>query len=551
MNDEDQEPIDPHGVLSAAGQQALTAALDGAASVANALDQLHRFEVLVADRFEWPWLRWPRWVKGRADLADVVGAALQPSEQGAGLDSKIIENALALRCAGAGDGVIGDGVANELFAKPMAVAQQAKALPYGLVLELLFCAYKEKRWRVVRSLAEYLLDSADNPHEADARGRLNDLLLEALFFAVYRPGMADYVDNPKPLLAALKSAVSGRTGGEISAAKLRCEANLLAMTGDFAKAIEIYEQANDVSGFRVPVFEQAETLLDVGQLLKSDRASVASWIKAHSSISHHFRHDPHGETAILVGCERAYFERYGEAFIHILGLREPGALVHFQLINMPEGVDEISALLDRWQAAYGVRINFSLEQNKVLADLPHARAGVCVASRYIYLSGYLEAYEAVLVSDIDGWFEVPLKNQGEARQKDVLINSWVWRKNTGYWRLPWGSMAGGYLLVQSSAAGRRYADLVGYYLKTVLMNNAYAGKPLFFADQAAIFLCLQHMIGENAIELGFLRGKFEQSADHRIGERQHRKVGIMTEKIAQLKIAAGQMPDAPDDIKQS
>ncbi len=158
-----------------------------------------------------------------------------------------------------------------------------------------------------------------------------------------------------------------------------------------------------------------------------------------------------------------------------------------------------------------------------------------MCTRYIYLPDYLQAYGGVTITDIDGWLLKSIDDLSNFDNHDSLVASWIWRKNTGYWRLPWGNLSGGFCSIKSSETSIRFASLVAHYLARLFQRNAYHGKPLFYADQAAHFLCLRYAQENWGMNVGFIMGGFAQSVELPFQGRNEGKRAAMQAVLEKLK----------------
>lgn len=507
------------------------------AGVEAVLSALHAFELTVTDNMEWPWMRWrllrtddPAYLDGFPSSAPVLSD--NP------LSQTILSAALAMRT----NSVDADTSAiKNLFEETEALLSQSETLPARVQFELMFIAYHERRWALVQQLVCRLLGMPISP-DPMLSARIDALLLETLFFCTYRPYMPHYVDNPTPLLEKLELLLAQPSAARVMEARgmaaKTIEANLLAMRGQFDEALALYGDVAAANGFRSPVFQQTQVLLPLTDLSETTRAEDMDWYKSRSQTSFHFTHKPEGEHAIVVAVEPDYFARFGALYAEIVGTTNPGALIHFHLINFDDQSTTV-AVLNSMAAKANVRINHTFEDNALMANEPRLKGGVCVNTRYIYLPDYLAAYGGVTITDVDGWLTKSMDALANFGDRDSLVSSWIWKKNTGYWRLPWGNLSGGYCSIKSSPVSRRFAALVAHYLSRLFARNAETGKPLFYADQAAHFLCLKKAEADWGMNVGFVGGGFNQADELAFGDRHSGKEQAMREKLTELQNASG------------
>ncbi len=502
----------------------------------NVLHAVHRAELLSDADYVWPWLRWPQVIADGAGTAGVVDALCEAADTTglSPLEADIVRQGLALRQASP------DLKATEaLFATPKVVLSRIDGMNPVVLLELALLAYLEKRWRILEVAAVKLLTVKPWRKDAALSERVEDLLFELLVFAIYRPAMPSFVKDPTALVTRLENLASASHVADVlardSIAATTFCANRLALEGKFDEALVLYARANARDGFRTPVFQQAQVLLPVGELEAKAALEIDGWIDDHVTSDIVFRHAPEGEHAVMVACEQRYFDWYGELYAAVMAETNPGALIHFHFINVADTRAQMEARLAAWESAYNIRLNYTLETNRIAREHPAQIEGICVCTRYLHLPTYLERYEGVTITDIDGWLDAPVAQVADFGYKDLLISSWIWRKNSGYWRLPWGNLAGGFISFAGTEKGQRYACLVSRYIQEIYHRNALVGRPLFYADQAGLFLCLLHAIKDFELDFGFLLGGFEQSTEQRYGSRHEGKQLAMKAKIEELR----------------
>lgn len=496
---------------------------------------LHGFELAFADNAEWPWMRWKHLSVDDPAYLEAIPRNL--STEAEGLPSDILRAALVVR-----RGVTDEREASlikSLFTADNGLLEKSGGLGASLQLELMFLAFHERRWRAVGILASRLLQLDGVTGDIVLDQKIDDLLFDTLFFATYRPYMPGFVDDPAPLVEKLSTmqnapAIARVLARDGIAAKVY-HANILAMRGAFDEALPIYAAASDTNGFRSPVFQQAQILLPVADLTDDAWHADLAWYRERSNTEFHFPHDPAGEHAVMVAVEPGYFDLYGPLYAQIVGTTNPQALIHLHLINFPADQAQTTAAIRQMERDCNVRVNYSFEDNQLMRDRPQLKGGVCVNTRYIYLPEYLDAYASVTITDIDGWLLKSIRELSDFGDRDSLVSSWIWKKNTGYWRLPWGNLSGGYCSIKSSENSKRFARLVSHYLARLFARNAYTGKPMFYADQAAHFLCLKWAEAHWGMRVGFIGGGFAQSEELPFHDRHAGKQKAMQDKLAELQ----------------
>jgi len=536
-------------------------ASEAAAAVAKAfaepdansiLAALHKFEFDFAYHYEWPWMRWRHLNDDDPAYMAALPAqvpTLKPEPEQDSLEETLLASALDMRRSLPADGEAqqnaGDANARAaLFTAGDGLIAASARLGRSLQLELVLAAYHERRWRAVELLALQLLKQGTVTGDEALDQKISHLLVDMVFFAIYRSHTPGYVDNPALLygkLDALKDNPLTKpilSGSSTTATTYR--ANMLAMKGKFTAALPLYDKVAAESGFRSPVFPHAQVLLPVESLIDDNRADNTraddmQWYHARSQTEFTYTHASEGEHAVLVACEQGYFYHYGHIYCQIVGHTNPGALIHFHLINFPTDKRQALARMREIEQDCGVRINHTFEDSEFMSNRPQLKGGVCVNTRYIYLPEYLAAYAGVTITDIDGWLLKSIKDLSDFGDHDSLVSSWIWRKNTGYWRLPWSNLSGGFCSIKSTDRSKQFAGLVAHYLARLFQRNAYHGKPLFYADQAAHFLCLQFAVKNWGMDVGFIMGGFAQSAELPFQGRNAGKRLAMQNILAELR----------------
>ena len=477
---------------------------------------LHTLEFNLGNRHAWPWHRWRDCTLAQRDA---FMALATPALAG----STVLDAALALR--------LPEKAATTI--KPVSLTDAIATGPH-CAFETCMKAFAETRFQQVEKLAAHLMQEMASgqtglfKHAPEHRPAAYSFLLEIWWFAVYRQGMAGYVRDPQTLHTRLTRGFeswSQKAPHPLAASTcaLLC-ANHAAMQDKMDDALPLYAQAETVDGFRAPVMPQALVTFSPEYIT----AEAGHWYAGHSTIKHHFTHAPESRHALLVSCDTNYLHKYAELFAALVAKRSPDLLLHIHLIN---GTADDIALLARISADHGININHSLETNGLLEAAPYRRADITSTARYVYLPDYLNHYAGVTVSDIDGWTDASAHDLSNFDDKDILVSSWIWRKNSGFWRLPWSNVSAGLLSVRVSGSGKAFAAAVSRYIQQAIHISEQQATSSYFADQAALFLCLRDMTERNAIRTGFLTGGFRQSGDNSFYGRHAAKRAAMENQL--------------------
>ncbi len=517
--------------LSVSSAQKIMAASQKSEAISDTLQALHTLEFALSSQYQWPWMRWKFIAESAPKYLACFPSEMKTSKASNSLEHDIFLYALEIRRPAEETMTTAP-----LFKKHPNILKDSQALNRTFMLELMFIAFAAKNWPVVQHVSHTLLSNPDVCKNLPAEVR--DQVFDTHVFSYYRPAMPTYVQNPKPLMDKLFEIKGDNIFEEIlnanSKTSMCFQANLLALQGDFEKALPLYEKANNADGFKTSVFTQTDVILSPRNLLHEFAPDLSNWYKNYSSLTINYTHKPHKEHAILVSCDPSYFDLYAELYIEIVATTNPNALVHFHLLNFSDPA-KTTKLLRTWEKTHNIRINSTFETNDLMNELPHLKGGICANSRYIYLPDYMSQYTSVTVTDIDGWLLKPLSELMDFGNNDILISSMTWRKKSGYWRLPWGNISAGYLSINTTETSLNYAKHVAIYMLKNIRQNAYIGKPLFYADQAALFLCLHYATEHYGMKIGFLGGGFAQSAEQAFHTRIESKRSALQAKLKELQ----------------
>jgi len=521
---------------------------------------IQALEAEICDDYRWPWLFWPMLARNNAAYGDILPA---DAPRLATNEMLVAGGTLPVDVApidGAKSGPNGvDELAQEIyqaafqvrsgdlttlsrfFKDPEQTIEAAVALPLAMQVELIFYAMSEKCWPAIEALTARQLKQWQTGQN-QLHDRLAELFFDLNLRALFRQAMPSFVNRPTDLtdrldVIATNDVLLDKLGRNSSAVGYFMAAQK-SLAGDVEGSITLYDQVNRSPGFRSPIFNPAQTVVPIRSIEDADEAQLLRWFAKYSNITHHYRHDPGAEHVVLVGSEQHYLDRYGELYAETLGMTNPGALVHFHFVSLTTPKVDILALLDGWQVKYGLRINCSFEENSILRQLTPYTAAISMTTRFVYLPDYMETYTSLTLTDIDGWLTAPIEKLSAFEENDTLISSWIWRKNTGRWRLPWANLAAGYISFKSTANSQKFHVLLRKYIITVTRDNVMRGRNLVYTDQSGLFLSLLHGCKTWGHKVGFLPpAGFKQSFEQREEFRFEGKKQAMKEKLAELKAA--------------
>lgn len=494
---------------------------------------LHDHEFDVHEDMIWPWVFWRDFAKdGHAYIAAIDRTKITDNPG----NFDIAQTALDLRL----NGPVEQGLDKlRIFLDDNAFGLDTLSL--NMRLELLFLCFSEKKWKLLDMAALNLLSALQAKSFSNHHRKKCDLIFEALCFSFFRQHADGFINNSKDTLKAFNKLLSDSGADTLlppeSAARIFFNAQAKFSAGDIEGGMTGFEPLIGYQGFKSPVFPQTHCLLgDLDALARNEGAIDAAY-RDFSNATHHFDPTSEGAHAFLVSTDQIYLDRFGELYCAISAKTQPGSILHFHCVNLH---DEATAKqnFDLWQARHGVIINWSQERNRMLdtpPKVPSFTEAIASCARYVYLPDYLDHYESVTVTDIDGWPEAPMDMLTDFTASDIRVNSWIWRAGDGAWRTPWSNISAGLFSASSNRASKRTMQLVSLYLKAVFTRNYEHGKYCFYADQAALFLCLKYAEKAFGTRISFIEGSFKQSAQQHHLLRDDQKQKTMLDKLAALE----------------
>ncbi len=482
------------------------------------LTELHTLELTTNDAFMWPHLRTTQdeWASRYQQINRTFD--LSKFDE---LPRKILCNVASIR-----------GLSSEpnqdVFDSASTTYAAISSLPFGFRVEILFAAFAQEKHSLVNRLARDQIQS--NEFDKVAIERLNMLLIEMVVYSLMQIEHRRFLDDP--------SILSNKVGRFLWARKIRplmkldttSSAKVLGcyycFKGELDKATSYMEHAYELDGFKSSLFQPIRTVVNIRKLVtlaedSQSRCEILDWFNEQVLLTLFLRHKGADDHILLVSGDERYFDLFGKNFAEVIGLSNPGALIHFHLVNFPDDRDLIT-LFEKWEQRYSIRINYTLENNKMLSADPAMLRGACANTRFSSLPVYLEQYAGVLVCDIDGWVDRKLSSFVDHSQADILVSSGIWSKFKGGWRVPWASITAAQISFRATAPAKKAADLIAFYIKYLnWRTKEKKGKErdLFWADQSATFLVLQHLWDKQVIDIGFLASGFGQSIGVKTDDR--------------------------------
>lgn len=487
---------------------------DQYAGLSNWLTSIHAVELTIEDTYRWPWYRGnnARWqtIYKNLWLDKELGASCPAC-------AKIISQAAAIRHIEPlqkSSEQSGDDPFDQL---PL---ETVRELPFAFQTEYVLIAFFRQDYPTAGSLAQHLIGACDYPDVAGVR--LQNLLLEIALTCLMNQERENFVHAPHVLADNVRNLVTDPAVRDILEQNTLSSAKTLGchyfFQGQTAKAAAHMERTRDLKGFQTLMLLPTKTVLSIETLSTAfgegtARDTVLQWFDTQAPLMPVFRHATPQDTAILVSCDERFFGWYAENFAENIGLSNPGTLIHYHLLNIPDD-DLLHTLFDQWEEKFNVRINYTVEQNIMVAENPAMVRGAAANTRYSSLPLYLQSYKSLLICDIDGWIYRDLSPIFDQKDADICINSGIWRHFKGHWRVPWSNVKAGYMLLHATDATQQAVDWLAFYIKLLnwlVREKSDKGRDLFWADQSGAFIVLEHFQRNGLLKIGFLPPGFGQS----------------------------------------
>lgn len=185
----------------------------------------------------------------------------------------------------------------------------------------------------------------------------------------------------------------------------------------------------------------------------------------------------------LLSLDRSYFEKYAFLAARRYAQTNPSNGLHFHCV----GFDPRETIAS-WGLSLAIGVTIDREDLHALSS--RQQRGYFAGARFLHLSRYVDLYQAVFVADVDGHVSRDVALMVEEHQDaDIVMTTKVLDPAREIMRLPWEAVSAGSFLVRATAGGAKFARQLGKYLYTVVQNGKTLGRPIWYADQTALFYC--------------------------------------------------------------
>lgn len=183
----------------------------------------------------------------------------------------------------------------------------------------------------------------------------------------------------------------------------------------------------------------------------------------------------------LLSVNQPYYERYAASFLAIHTVTNPDRCVHFHCVGFDprklEGIVDINET-----------VGFTIDRTD-LTDLdPRDRQGYYACARLMHAVAYLDIYHDILISDADGSVDLSASDVlADLAEADVIIKSKVLRLGHTVFNLPWSTIPAAANMLRQTTGGKLFAQYLRDYLAEILTSARRKERPMWFADQCALF----------------------------------------------------------------
>ena len=192
------------------------------------------------------------------------------------------------------------------------------------------------------------------------------------------------------------------------------------------------------------------------------------------------------EGCTLVSCNYGYYSMYFRNFAESFSIQNPKGVLHLHAIDFP--VDE--DVLDKLEAEFDIRINYTEDATDLGALSPDVLQGYCAGARYMYLPEYLNVYNRILVTDIDGILKLSHGDVWHGREDKVLLSTVILNQARKANFVFWSNIGAGATGIPATEEGRMFAKIFSGYLRQRYRECRELGERFFFSDQVGLLLTL-------------------------------------------------------------
>ncbi|MCK0068331.1 hypothetical protein [Kordiimonas laminariae] len=230
----------------------------------------------------------------------------------------------------------------------------------------------------------------------------------------------------------------------------------------------------------------------------------------------------------LVSCNKVYYSMYFKNFAESFAIKNPKGTLHLHAINFEVDEDALQTIEDE----FGIYINFTEDSTDLDVLNPDIMKGYCAGARYMYVPQYLDIYDEILITDIDGVLKLSHQDVWSGREGRILLSTLILDPARAANFVFWSNIGAGATGIPATKEGRLFAKIFSHYLFTRFVECQKRGERFFFSDQVGLLLSLMFMNFDSEVFMKMPQ-LFAQPAADRVVNRGRAK------KDAQSKLLEG------------
>ncbi|PCI63349.1 MAG: hypothetical protein COB37_05150 [Kordiimonadales bacterium] len=236
------------------------------------------------------------------------------------------------------------------------------------------------------------------------------------------------------------------------------------------------------------------------------------------------------KSCTLVSCDSGYFYMYIKGFVASFALHNPGGIVHIHAVDFEPEQKRITQM----ETEFNIGINVTLDAQSLEALTPDLMKGYCAGARYMYLPEYLDRYERVIITDIDGVLRTSEDAIWQDREDAVLLSTLALESNRKAHFAFWSNIGAGATGVPANPSGRLFSRAISAYLRYRFDQCNKTDERFFFSDQVGLLLAV--LVLKN--ECSYLRMPqlFDQSGSNKVGGRARVKKAKQQELLEKMRL---------------
>lgn len=211
-------------------------------------------------------------------------------------------------------------------------------------------------------------------------------------------------------------------------------------------------------------------------------------------------------SATIVSVDRNYYEKFAANFLALHAISNPDRAIHFHCVGFdPREIGNGMVIDDA--------IGYTIDDTDISGLEKRDRRGYYACARLIHSPHYLGLYENIHISDIDGSINKNITSiLNENKEYDVILTSKVARENVTLFNMPWSSVNAASNIIRRGKGGELFANYLNRYMTTILKDAGKKRRPMWFADQCALFYAYVDL-KESVSFLSYKGRIYDQSRD--------------------------------------